>query len=475
MNQKSIKSSDLKEIEKNIWKLPTDFRPGMKVPARVIASEKLLQKIVQDRSLNQLANSATLPGVCKYVLAMPDAHEGYGLPIGGVVPIDKDKKEGIISPGTVGFDINCGIRLLASAVKAEDIKEKLDHLAQAFFEKIPAGVGSQGPLKLSEKELDQVLIKGVGWCLKNGYGQQEDKENCEEKGEMEKAQAEAVSDRAKKRGRDQLGTLGAGNHFIETQKIDQIFDSEVAEKFGLFPGQVAIMVHCGSRGLGHQVCTDYTRQVREELPDYNQKLPDPELAGAPYSHRLGQQYFAAMSASANFAWANRQVITHWLREAWEGVLGSAGGGELRLIYDLAHNMAKEESHQIDNQRRELIIHRKGATRAFPDQPIIIPGSMGTSSYLMLGTKKAMEVSFGSTAHGAGRTMSRGEAKRKVWGENLRRELAKKGIIVKARSLPGLAEEAPVAYKDIEEVVKVVEQVGIGKKVARLTPLAVIKG
>ncbi len=469
MKPETIKISDLKEIERNIWELPKSFRSDMRVPARVVASKKLLESIGRDRSLSQLVNTATLPGVFKYVMAMPDCHEGYGAPIGGVIPIEK--KEGMISPGATGYDINCGIRILVSAVKAEDIKEKLDYLAQRLFEKIPSGVGSRGPLKLSKKELNEVLNKGVTWCLKNGYGSKEDQENCEEKGEMESAKDEAVSDHAKKRGRDQLGTLGAGNHFLELQKIEQILDQTAAKRLGLFENQVALMIHCGSRGLGHQVCTDYTRIMKQELADFNKKLPDPELAGAPFSHQRGQDYFAAMSASANYAWANRQVITHWAREAWEEVLEEKGGGELRLIYDLAHNMVKEETH--DN--KELIIHRKGATRAFPNQPVIIPGSMGTASYLMLGVEKAMDISFGSTAHGAGRTMSRGEAKRRVWGENLRKELAQKEIIIKARSMSGLAEEAPIAYKDIDEVIRVVSEVGIAKPIARMIPLAVIKG
>ncbi len=473
MVKNTIKKKNLSKEKEGVWQLSKDIQAGMNVPARIIASDKLLADIENDRSLDQLANTATLPGVEQRVYGMPDMHEGYGAPIGGVIPINPDK--GIISPGAIGFDINCGVRLLATQLQAEKVEEKKTELINKLFSKIPSSVGSTGPLSLNKKELSSVLEKGVDWCLKNGYGVEKDKENCEEGGKLKAARADALSKKAKKRGQDQLGTLGSGNHFLELQKVDEIFNEDKAEEFDIKKGQVMVMIHCGSRGLGHQVCTDFTKKAKSEFPEYNGKLPDPELAGAPFSSELGKDYFSAMSASANFAWANRQVITSWTREVWQDVFKEKGGGELKLVWDVAHNMAKLEKHQTNEGKKELLVHRKGAVAAFLNQPVIVPGSMGSASYLMMGGGSSEKLTVSSTAHGAGRLMSRGQAKKEVWGQDLKKELQKKGIEIKARSMPGLAEEAPAAYKNIEDVVGVMDRLDISNKVARFKPIGVIKG
>jgi len=442
----------------------------MLVPARIYITEKMLDEVVQDRSLNQLVNLTTLPGIVKYSLAMPDIHEGYGAPIGGVGAMKLS--DGVISPGFVGYDENCGCRLLLSNYQEQEIKPYLDKLTTEIQKEVPSGLGRGRQIKLSIEEINKILEGGVPYLVEKGYGGKEDIENCEERGKMEEADASAVSSLAKKRGCDQVGTLGSGNHFIEVQKVTEIFDEEVAKVFGLFKDQVVVMIHTGSRGLGHQNCTDYLRVVMGAVERYGIKLPDRELACVPFNSPEGQRFFKAMSAACNFAWANRQMISFYVRKVWQKVLSKKI--KLDLLYDVAHNIAKIEEHEVDGKKMKLIVHRKGATRAFPDQPIIIPGSMGTASYILVGTEKSKEAFF-STCHGAGRAMSRHEAKRKTSGREVLQQLTKKGIIVKSGSLSDLAEEAPLAYKDVDEVVEVVHQAGLAKKIVQLQPLAVIKG
>lgn len=480
--------SDLVKIHDYLWEIPQGFRDDMRVPARIYASEQMLDELFKDRSLWQLVNLTTLPGIYKYALVMPDVHEGYGAPIGGVFAIKTQEGEGIISPGAVGYDVNCGIRLLRSNLTFSEAKDKIPQLTQAIYKEVPSGVGEGGWLKLHNTELDKVLETGVEYMLKNDWATESDKEFCESNGKLENARAETVSDKAKSRGRDQLGTIGAGNHFVEIQRVDEIFDEQAAQTLGLFKGQITISIHCGSRGLGHQVATDYIRIMDNHLDEYGIKLVDRELACAPLNSVQGKNYFSAMSAAANFAWANRQLITYEVRKAWGSVFGrepSAVGSELELVYDLAHNICKKEFYD----GVELLVHRKGATRAFPignkeipeiyaktcGQPVLIPGSMGTASYVLVGTEQAMSESFGSNPHGAGRTMSRTKAKNIINGKELQQELGRKGIFIQAGSFSGLAEEAPQAYKDIELVVNVVHQAGIAQKVARLKPVGVMKG
>lgn len=462
-----ISKKDLIKIHNYLWEIPKSFRTDMRVPARFYASEKMLEEIFRDRSLEQLVNVATLPGIQGHALAMPDMHEGYGFPIGGVAAMDYGT--GIISPGGIGYDINCGVRLLASDKNFDGIKEKIEKIAGMLYKEIPSGVGRGGKLKLSDKELDEVLEQGAQWAVKKGFGNKKDLENIESSGRLETANAQNVSEHAKSRGGDQVGTMGAGNHFVEVDRVEEILDEEHAKKFGLFKNQVVILIHTGSRGLGHQVATDYIKIMVRTLDKYKIKIPDLELACAPFNSEEGQKYFSAMSAAANFAWANRQVITWHVRNVWKEIFGAEA--KLNLIYDVAHNIAKIEEYN----GKKLIIHRKGATRAFPEQSVIIPGSMGTASYVLAGTEKAMEESFGSVCHGAGRRMSRHQALREVQGRQLKEELVAKGIAVETGSIKGLAEEAPLAYKDIDDVVNVVADAGLAKKVARLKPIAVIKG
>lgn len=466
-----MKIEDFKKISDLIWEIPQSFRKDMRVPSRVYASEKMLQAIFRDRSLNQLVNIATLPGIQKYALAMPDVHEGYGAPIGGVFGILHP--EGIISPGAIGYDINCGVRVLKSDKTFEETRNHLEKLADEINKEVPFGVGRSGRFKLSDKDLNQVLVKGVGRLIENGYGKEEDLKFIESQGELKTADSSKVSSHAKNRGRDQLGTMGAGNHFVEAERVDEIFDEKAAKVLGLFKNQILIQIHTGSRGLGHQVATDYIKIMLRAMPKYGIHLPDRELAGNPFSSKEGQNYFQAMSCAANFAWANRQLVTWEVRKAWETVFGK--NNNLKVVYDVAHNLAKIEDHKVNSEVRKVIVHRKGATRAFPGQPVLIPGSMGTASYILIGQEKAMEETFGSSCHGAGRTMSRHAALRQVKGEQLKKELEAKGIVVRGGSWRGLAEEAPVAYKDVDSVVDVVHQVGIAKKIARLKPVAVIKG
>jgi len=474
----------LNKLKPYLYEVPQGAVPGMRVPAHFYVSEALLSEVASDRSIEQLINVSMLPGVVEHVIAMPDMHEGYGFPIGGVAATEAP--HGVISPGGVGYDINCGVRLLLSDLKWDEVAPRIAEVAAEFMRAVPSGTGRGGRIDLGKTEMDEVLRSGARWCVSRGLATDDDLAHMEENGCLGGADPAAVSDRAKARGRDQLGTLGSGNHFLEVQRVERVFDPDAAKAFGLFPEQVVVMVHCGSRGLGHQVCTDYVRQMLANLPHYGFSLPDRELACAPADSPEGQAYLAAMAGAANFAWANRQVITHHLRLEWERIFGV--GRRLGLLYDVCHNMAKFETHRIRGEEKRLIVHRKGATRAFGPglaevpadyrtvgQPVIIPGTMGTASYVLRGTEEAMRRSFGTVCHGAGRRLSRHAAKRAVSGSELRRTLEQEGIIVRCHSDSGLAEEAPLAYKDVESVVDVVEAARLSFKVARLRPVAVIKG
>ncbi len=479
--------SDFRNVADNVWELPADFRPDMRVPARLYADEHLLNDALADRSIEQLVNTATLPGIVKYAIAMPDIHQGYGFPIGGVVATRFP--DGVVSPGGVGYDINCGVRLLASGISADEVRPHLDRLTRAIHQHCPVGVGAHGDVRLNPSEMDRVLREGARWAVRTGFGASADLERTEESGCIAGADPDRVSHKARERGSNQLGTLGAGNHFIEVDRVAVLYDSAAADRLGLFPGQVVVQVHCGSRGFGHQVCEDYVARFQPAIHKYGIELPDRELVCAPIDSPEGQEYLAAMACAANFAFANRQVLAHKIRIAFEEVLaGHFPDFEITQVYDIAHNMAKMEEHRVGGRSVRLCVHRKGATRAFgpgspvlPDslrdlgQPVLVPGSMGTASYVLLGTPASMEQTFGSTCHGAGRVMSRARARKQVRGERLRQELEERGIHVRADSLSGLAEEAPQAYKDVARVVDVVDSVGIGRKVARLEPIAVIKG
>ena len=477
-----ISKKDFVKINDYLWEIPKSFRPDMLVPARIYASDKLLQE-TEDEALIQLVNTTTMPGIVKYAIAMPDIHSGYGPPIGGVGAMKLP--EGVISPGFVGYDENCGVRLLLSAYTEKEIRPYLDKLATEIQKGVPSGLGKGRAIKLSIDQINKILEGGIPYLVEQGYGEKEDIENCEEKGRIEEADASCVSEQAKNRGRDQVGTLGSGNHFCELDKIEEIFDEKVAEVFGLFKDQVVVTVHTGSRGLGHQNCTDYLRIVMDVLPKYEIKLSDRELACVPFNSPEGQRFFKAMSAACNYAWANRHMIGHYVRKAWKSVLGQKAN--LKLLYDVAHNIAKIEEHEVDGEKMKLIVHRKGATRAFPlehpelpekykktGQPVIVPGSMGTASYVLVGTEKSKEAWY-TVCHGAGRTMSRHEAIRRVSGQEVVKSLESKGITVKCWSPRSIAEEAPMAYKNVDEVVEVVHNAGLSKKVAKLVPLAVIKG
>ncbi len=470
---------ELKKISDEIWEIPK--QDCMNVPVRVFANEKLLEIMRKDKTLWQAKNVGCLPGVLK-AFVMPDGHQGYGFPIGGVAAMDAEK--GGISPGGIGYDINCGVRLLASNLTREEVKPKLKELVDSIFKNVPAGLG-EGHVKVSKEEFDKVLTKGARWAVENGYGNEEDLENCEEFGTMKTADPNMCSDKTKSRGRDQIGSLGSGNHFCEVQFVEKIHNEKAAEVFGLKEGQVVVMIHCGSRGFGHQVCSDYLRKMEQEFAKELAKLPDRELVYAPAGTKLCEDYFKAMSAAANFAWCNRHVIGHFVRKAFAEVFPNV---EMHTVYDVAHNIAKLEEIEIDGEKRKVYMHRKGATRAFgphrPEipakyqevgQPVLIPGSMGTASYVLVGTEQGMKVSCGSTAHGAGRMMSRAQAKREYSGELLVKELKEVGIIVRGHSWSGLAEEAPGAYKPIENVAEVSDKLEIGNIVVRLVPLGCIKG
>jgi tRNA-splicing ligase RtcB len=480
-------SGPLQKIDDWRWRIPRDYKHGMKVEGVIYASEKMIKAIRKDQAPEQVANVAFLPGIVGKSLAMPDIHWGYGFPIGGVAATLFG--EGVISPGGVGFDINCGVRVVKTNLTKDEVLPRLEKLLSVLFRNIPSGVGSEGKLSFSPAELRKVMIQGAQCVISRGFGWPEDKDHIEEGGAMEGADPDAVSDKAIERGKDQLGTLGSGNHFLEIEVVERIFRPDIAEVFGLFEGQVIIMVHTGSRGFGHQICTDYLQKMQNAMNRYGIKVPDRQLACAPLDSPEGRGYFAAMASAANFAWANRQLITHWIRESFEEVFGkSARALGMEVLYDVAHNIAKVEEHEVDGKRLKLCVHRKGATRAFaaghpavPErfrsvgQPVLIPGDMGTGSYILVGTELAMKETFGSTCHGAGRVMSRSEADRTSRGRDIAAELEKQGILVMAESKATLREEIPEAYKDVGEVVEVVEQAGISKKVAYARPLGVIKG
>ncbi len=480
--------SDLVRISEYTWEIPASYRSDMKVPARIYASEELLELAFRDRSMEQLVNTAAMPGVVKRVLVMPDAHQGYGPPIGGVVATRYP--DGVISPGAVGYDINCGVRLMASDLLAKEVQDELGGLISTLFRSIPSGVGKGGGARqVAAREMDKVLTNGAAWAVKAGYGRPGDLDRLEEGGAMDGADPSAVSPRAKQRGGPQLGTLGSGNHFIELQEVVEIFDDSTARAFGLFEGQLAVAIHSGSRGLGHQVCSEYVKSLQGAVQKYKIQLPDRQLVCAPLDSPEGQSYFGAMAGAANYAWANRQCMAHLARQSFEEVLaGKVKDFDLHTVYDVAHNIAKIEEHVVDGNVMKLCVHRKGATRAFGPghpavarvyrdvgQPVLVPGDMGTASYVLVGTADAMEDSFGTSCHGAGRVMSRKAAKKKIHGGTLRQELEARGIHVRAGSMAGLAEEAPDAYKDIDEVIKVVHGAGLARKVAKLRPLAVMKG
>ncbi len=486
-SSRPLTGSDFKHISEHLWEIPRDFRSDMRAPARLYADEVLLETALTDNSVEQLLNTATLPGIVKYAIAMPDIHQGYGFPIGGVVATKLP--DGIISPGGVGYDINCGVRLLASAASVPEVSPFLGELASILYRNCPSGVGVHGEIKLQDAELDNVLTEGACWAKRNGYARTEDLQHTEEFGTMPGADPEYVSHKARERGRHQLGTLGAGNHFIEVDRVAEIYYPTAADTLGLFPDQVVVQIHCGSRGFGHQVCEDYVARFQTVIREYGIELPDRELVCAPFESVQGQQYFHAMACAANFAFANRQVLAYRIRCSFEEALvGKVPRFDLHQVYDIAHNMAKIEEHNVAGNRMRLCVHRKGATRAFGPgspglpqdlgdigQPVLIPGSMGTASYVLIGTHGSMEQTFGSTCHGAGRLWSRTRARKALRGQQLRQELEGRGIAVRTGSMPGLAEEAPQAYKDVARVVNVVAQAGIGKQVARLEPIAVIKG
>ena len=462
-----------------------NFHQRMRVPARILASEFLLDSIMEDRSLVQLVNVASLPGIQSASWVMPDVHEGYGFPIGGVAATLYP--DGAISPGGIGYDINCGVRLLTSTKTMSEVQDKLELLSQELYKHVPSGMGKGGSIKLSRKEMHEVLKEGARWAVRNGYGDEDDLNFIESRGTLEQADPRLVSQMAKKRGTDQLGTIGSGNHFVEVDRVEEIYYEEIARAYGLFPDQIVILIDTGSRGLGHQVATDNIKTIMQAMPSYGIEVPDRELACVPFSSDEGQNYYKAMCAAANYAWCNREVISWEIRNAWEQVFGNQDS-PLKLMYDVAHNIAKIEEHTVDGVFRKVIVHRKGATRAFGPgaeelpqeyvefgQPVLIPGSMGTCSYVLAGAAGSMDLTFGSCCHGAGRRLSRTAAKKQVNAPVLKEQLREEGIYVQAGSFRGIAEEAPIAYKDVNEVVDTVNRSGIVKKVAKLRPMAVIKG
>ncbi len=469
------------------WRIPREGK--MRTDGLVFASEAMMGVLREENALQQVVNVATLPGIVGPSIAMPDIHWGYGFPIGGVAAFDPEEN-GVVSPGGVGYDINCGVRLLRSELTATELRPQLKEIADTLFRNIPSGVGSRRrDLRLRSHDYQQLLVQGASWAVRQGYGNENDLTHIEERGTIPDADPEAISERAKERGEAQLGTLGSGNHFVEVQEVEAIEDEAAARILGLFPGQVTVTIHTGSRGFGYQVCDDYLRVMRQASRKYGIELPDPQLCSAPLTSPEGRQYLSAMAGAANFAFANRQLIAHWVRESFEQVTGK-GPADLRLnlIYDVCHNIAKYETHQINGRPRRLCVHRKGATRAFPPghpetpepyrdigQPVLIPGDMGRYSYVLVGTQRAFSETYGSTCHGAGRVLSRHAAKKLARGENIIADLAARGILVRASSMATVTEEISAAYKDVMEVVEVVQQAGIGRIVARLRPMAVIKG
>ena len=476
-----------KKIGENQYQIDADSSLGMKVPVTIYANEVLLEKMMTDRTIKQAVNVSTLPGIQKHSVVLPDGHEGYGFPVGGVAAMDAE--EGMISPGGVGYDINCGVRLLRTNLTEEQVRPKLNDLVNDLFKSIPSGVGSKGAVRLTQSELDEVLVKGVSWAIDNGYGTSDDANVCEENGQMANADPNKVSDKARKRGLPQLGSLGSGNHFLEVQRVEEIHDEEAAKRMGIEEGTITVLIHCGSRGFGHQVCSDYLRISEQVQEKYDINLADRELACVPNTSEEGESYRKAMFAALNFAWSNRQMITHWTRKSFERVFSQSESDlDMKLVYDVAHNIAKVEKHKIDGKQKKVVVHRKGATRAFPanmdevpskyrdlGQPVLVPGSMGTGSWILLGNENSMSASFGSTAHGAGRMMSRSKARRNFTESEVKKSLNDKGIFIKSLTRDGVVEETPQAYKDVDSVVNVSHNLGIATKVAKLVPIGVIKG
>ena len=473
----------MEQLDEYRYLLPKSYKAGMRIEGLIFADPQLIRQIEKDQTREQVANVATLPGLVGRSLAMPDAHQGYGFCIGGVAAADPE--EGVISAGGVGFDINCGVRLLSSPFAEADIRDRIEPLLDQIFRDIPCGTGRKGMVQMTRNTIGDVLDEGARWAVRNGYGREEDLARIEEFGRLETADPEVVSDRAKDRGSTQLGTLGSGNHFLEIQRVEEVFLPDVAEQYGLVQGHVCVLIHSGSRGLGHQVCTDALHMMDGAMAEYGIDVVDRQLACVPVRSKEGEHYLRGMAAAANFAFANRQMMTHWVRTAFERVVG---GGEIRIVYDVCHNIAKRETHEVGGKSREVLVHRKGATRALPaghpllprelqkvGQPVLIPGSMGTSSYVLVGTDRAMKETFGSSCHGAGRAKSRSQAKRESTAGGVRKELKQQGIYVRCESKAGLIEEKPDAYKDVSRVVDVVQGAGIARKVAKLVPLAVMKG
>ncbi len=465
------------------YRIPKSNFLFMRVDGIIYADETLLEAIKNDKTIEQIANTASLPGIVGYSLGMPDAHQGYGFAIGGVAAVDL--KEGVVSPGGIGYDINCGVRLLATDLEFDDVKSKIEELVKQLFHEIPSGTGRGGDLKLSYPELDEVMKLGIDWAIQNKFARPEDKEFIEENGRLPNANPDMVSNKAKERGRDQLGTLGSGNHFAEVQIVQEIFDEETAKGFGLHKNQVVNLIHTGSRGLGHQVCTDYLKEMDAAMKNYGIKVPDRELACVPIDSKEGKRYLQAMASAANFAFNNRQLITFNVRNVFKRLFKT---DKVRIVYDVCHNIAKIEEHNVYGKKMTVLVHRKGATRAFPKghpalpevyreigQPVIIPGSMGTYSYVLVGTEKAMEETFGSTCHGAGRTLSRHKAKKMMSADEAVNKLRERGVYIQATTKSGITEEIPEAYKNVSQVVEVVHQAGISRKVAKLKPIGVIKG
>jgi len=482
-----MSASTPKKIGENQYQIDADSNLGMKVPVRIYADEPLLQKMLSGRTITQAQNVSCIPGIVGQSIVLPDGHEGYGFPVGGVAAMDAE--EGMISPGGVGYDINCGVRLLRTNLTEQAVRSKIKELVNDLFSSIPSGVGSKGAVRLSPSELDEVLVRGVSWAIDHGYGSTNDSDVCEENGQIPNADPNKVSDKARKRGAPQLGSLGSGNHFLEVQKVTEIHDEEAANRMGIKEGTITVLIHCGSRGFGHQVCSDYLRVAEQAMAKYDINLPDRELACVPNNSEEGESYRKAMFAALNFAWSNRQMITHWTRKSFERVFNQTESDlDMKLVYDVAHNIAKIEKHKVDGKERRVVVHRKGATRAFPanrdeipsiyrdlGQPVLVPGSMGTSSWILLGQPNSMDLSFGSTAHGAGRTMSRTKARRNYNEDDVKKSLNDKGIFIKALTRDGIVEETPQAYKDVDAVVNVSHNLGIATKVAKLVPIGVIKG
>ena len=476
-----------KKIGDMTYQIDVDSSKGMHVPVTIYADQKLVEKMIAGRTIQQAINVSTIPGIQKHSIVLPDGHEGYGFPVGGVAAMDAE--EGMISPGGVGYDINCGVRLVKTNLSEDDVRPKLRDLVTDLFKSIPSGVGSKGAVRLSPSQLDEVLVKGVSWAINQGYGTNDDADVCEENGQIANANPNKVSERARKRGAPQLGSLGSGNHFLEIQKVAEIHDEEAAKRMGIEKNSVTILIHCGSRGFGHQVCSDYLRISEQVQKKYNIDLPDRELACVPNKSEEGESYREAMFAALNFAWSNRQMLTHWTRKSFERVFKQSESDlDMKLIYDVAHNIAKVEKHTIDGKLKSVVVHRKGATRAFPanrdeiplkyrdlGQPVLVPGSMGTGSWILLGKENSMDASFGSTAHGAGRMMSRTKARRNFTEDQVKKSLNDKGIFIKSLTRDGVVEETPEAYKDVDAVVNVSHELGIATKVAKLVPIGVIKG